>query len=443
MSAHPDSPGPAPAAQRQLDLPAGLRPAPDLWRSRPRRVVSTHDAVPLHGSNCAFRPGTGAPPWGALRQGRHLLIRAFVLAGATVTSPRQGGGDEGRSAAPRRVSQGRAEVSFSSAGSTEERIPGGGGKMETIVTTQVKPHHGIRSLLVALTRLAFVGLAFVAGPSPALAADRPPGLDDLLVLALREAGFTGTVGTSIEQRLGRPHRSRISPISAGCSCSTSHRRAARRQHLRRAATRPPTASATRSRSPSASRTTTSSGPTAAGPRNQRRTPDGDQHRVLPEADVERAVLSSVAATRSTTRQGFLFPPPEGTTAFPPDDPDRHAPADRAGAHPADRAGRGGRLHRDGGHDRPDSTSSTTAWARPCRRRTRAASATSRSARPCSSGSTPRPHYRELLRRRSSRRWRRGADRLHDVRPGDRRVRVHARRSPTRRSTASRAATGTR
>ena len=175
---------------------------------------------------------------------------------------------------------------------------------------------------------------------------------------------------------------RTSPTWAGCSSSTRSP-ACTATTPAPAATRPPTASATPSRSPSASRTTTSSGPDRAGPRNQRRTPMVDQQRVLSEADVERPVQRPLGRPVRQLR-GFQFPEPEGHHEVPARRPQLLSPARRPGPHPADRADRGGRLHR------APAGSSTTASARPCRRRTpRPARATSRSARPCSLASTRR------------------------------------------------------
>ena len=147
---------------------------------------------------------------------------------------------------------------------------------------------------------------------------------------------------------------------------------------------PPTASATRSRSRSASRTTTSSGPAATGPRNQRRTPIGRQHRLLSEADVERPLLRAVGRSVRQLAGLPLSRCRRARRSFPPDDPVVTHLLDRAGAHPADRAGRGGRLHRHAGTIGPrfdqfdDGLGGTVPPPD-----ARAASATSRSARRCS------------------------------------------------------------
>lgn len=76
--------------------------------------------------------------------------------------------------------------------------------MKTVATTPIQPLRRSRVLPARLSRLALAGLVLLAGP--ALAADDSPrpNLDRAVRAVLQEAGFTGTVGSSIEQRLGRP-----------------------------------------------------------------------------------------------------------------------------------------------------------------------------------------------------------------------------------------------
>ena len=152
-----------------------------------------------------------------------------------------------------------------------------------------------------------------------------------------------------------------------------------------AATRRRTVSATASRSPSASRTTTGSDPNRSGPRNQRRTPTAANTAFYPKL-MWNGRFSAPSGDPFDNSQGYLFPAPEGTTAFPPNRSDRDAPADRAGPHPADGARRSRRIHRHRRDDRPGVRPVRRRPAgKPFRRLTRAASATSRSAKRFSRG----------------------------------------------------------
>ena len=172
--------------------------------------------------------------------------------------------------------------------------------------------------------------------------------------------------------------------------------------------------------------------------------DAAQLGVLSGPDVERAVLRRRPTTRSTTRSGFVFPLPEGTTRVPAGDPRFRAPAGRPGAPAADRAGGNDRLRRRDRAPRTStraSTSSTTAWGLPSPGPTRAAFATSRSATACCVRAQRQRQLRAAVRPRVSRG--RAAASRSTSRWSERRSPSSSSRSPlpTRRSTSSPAATG--
>ena len=177
-------------------------------------------------------------------------------------------------------------------------------------------------------------------------------LDATLAAVLQSAGFTGRIESTLERRLGRPidrHARRPRPAAL----VRQDHRPAQRQHLRRlplADQRLRRHAVDRHRHPEQQRRR----PGPRRPAQPAAHADGDQHRVLSQLDVERALQRAARATRSTTPRASTSRRPRGTDAVPAGDPHRLPPARRPGPHPADRAGRGGRLHR-----RPDDRSATS------------------------------------------------------------------------------------
>src|SRR6266853_1470679 len=153
----------------------------------------------------------------------------------------------------------------------------------------------------------------------ALAAGQGAGhdLDDQLMAMLSRTGFTGTVGSSIEARLGRPidkklanlgrllFFDKIASLHSDNACAGCH-------------------------SPSAGFGDTESiaigiqnnnvvGPNRFGPRNQRRTPMASNTAFFPALMWNDRFFASSGDPFDNSR-GFVFPLPEGTTRFPPNDP---------------------------------------------------------------------------------------------------------------------------
>lgn len=189
--------------------------------------------------------------------------------------------------------------------------------MTTIATTLMKPQRRARVLPARLATLALASLAFAAGP--ALAADQSPrpNLDRAVQAVLQEAGFTGTVGASIEQRLGRPIDRDLADLGrllwfdtsgglhndntcGGCHSPAdgfgdSQSIAIGVQNNRRV------------------------GPNRSGPRNQRRTPSAVNAAFYPKL-MWNGRFSAPSGDAFDNSWGYLFPAPEGSTQFPPYDP---------------------------------------------------------------------------------------------------------------------------
>ena len=159
--------------------------------------------------------------------------------------------------------------------------------------------------VLSLTWLAAVGLN---------AAD---GLDGRLAAVLRDAGFTGRVESTLEVRLGRPVDLRLASLGrllffdkitglhGDNACAGCH-------------------------SPTAAFGDTQSiaigvqnnnivGPNRRGPRNQRRTPSVINAAFFPALMWNGRFFAS-SGDPFDNSQGFAFPPPEGTGAFPAGDP---------------------------------------------------------------------------------------------------------------------------
>lgn len=176
-----------------------------------------------------------------------------------------------------------------------------------------------RRPLEMLARAAAALWLCCAGATPALAHDdeHDGQLDAQLAIALRHAGFTGRIESTLLPRLGRPLDQRLAdlgrrlffdPVHAlheDNSCGGCH-------------------------APSAGFGDTQSiaigvqsnrivGPHRAGPRNQRRTPTVVNTAFYPRL-MWNGRFSAPSGNPFDNSQGFLFPAPESDQKFPPNDP---------------------------------------------------------------------------------------------------------------------------
>jgi cytochrome c peroxidase len=142
-------------------------------------------------------------------------------------------------------------------------------------------------------------------------------LDSQLGAALDSAGFTGAVGSSIEARLGRPidpklanlgrllFFDKIPSLHSDNACAGCHS---------------PTNGFGDSQSIAIGiQNDNLVGPNRQGPRNQRRTPMASNTAFYPGLMWNERFFT-VSGDPFDNSGGFVFPPPEGATRFPPHDP---------------------------------------------------------------------------------------------------------------------------
>ncbi len=169
-------------------------------------------------------------------------------------------------------------------------------------------------------RLSLVLTAFlIAGFTNAFAKDpATDSIDQELRAALASQGFTGKVENTLEHRLGRklnPAKAELGRLLffdkfAGLhgdnSCAGCHS---------------PLNGFGDSQSIAIGvENNNFVGPRRTGPRNQRRTPAVVNTAFYPKL-MWNGRFSAISGDPFDNSQGFLFPPPEGTTRFPPNDPD--------------------------------------------------------------------------------------------------------------------------
>jgi cytochrome c peroxidase len=142
-------------------------------------------------------------------------------------------------------------------------------------------------------------------------------LDRQLSAVLQRSGFTGTVGASIERRLGRPIDPRLANLgrllwfdtSGGLhddnTCGGCHS--------------PANAFGDSQSIAIGVQNNRLVGPGRTGPRNQRRTPSAANAAFYP-ALMWNGRFSAPSGDPFDNAQGFRFPAPEGSTRFPPRDP---------------------------------------------------------------------------------------------------------------------------
>ena len=168
-------------------------------------------------------------------------------------------------------------------------------------------------------RNALVLVLLASAPFPAVRAAeaKAANLDAQVRSVLQQHGFTGTVGSSIEDRLGRPINRGLADLGrllffdtggglhddntcGGCHSPAngfgdSQSIAIGVQNNNRV------------------------GPNRSGPRNQRRAPTAANTAFHPKL-MWNGRFSAPSGDAFDNSQGFLFPAPEGTTAFPPNHP---------------------------------------------------------------------------------------------------------------------------
>jgi cytochrome c peroxidase len=173
----------------------------------------------------------------------------------------------------------------------------------------------------ASVAIAFLAAAVLGSLAEAIGADRPTpqlvSIDVRLRRALKRAGFTGRVGSTLERRLGRPvdptlaalgNQLFFDPIlslrtdNACAGCHSPAHGFGDSQSIAIGVQNNGIVGAGR-----------------RGPRNQRRSPMVLNSAFYPNL-MWNGRFRSTSGDPFDNSQGFAFPPPEGTTRFPPHDP---------------------------------------------------------------------------------------------------------------------------
>ncbi len=188
--------------------------------------------------------------------------------------------------------------------------------MRAIETCWTRPRRG-RDLLSGLARTALAGLVIAAGP--ALAADDSPrpNLDLEVRRVLQEAGFTGTVGSSIEQRLGRPIDHELANLGRLLWFDTSG--GLHNDNTCGGCHSPANGFGDSQSIAIGVQNNNRVGPNRRGPRNQRRTPTAANTAFYPKL-MWNGRFSAPSGDAFDNSAGYLFPAPEGSAQFPPYDP---------------------------------------------------------------------------------------------------------------------------
>ncbi|HKE27433.1 MAG TPA: cytochrome c peroxidase [Bryobacteraceae bacterium] len=145
----------------------------------------------------------------------------------------------------------------------------------------------------------------------------PQDLDSQLASVLAKAGFTGTVGSSIQARLGRPIDPKLADLGRLLFFDKIH---ALHDDNTCAGCHSPTNGFGDTQSIAIGiQNNNLVGPNRHGPRNQRRTPMVSNTAFFPGLMWNERFFAASGVPFDNSG-GFVFPPPEGTTRFPPHDP---------------------------------------------------------------------------------------------------------------------------
>ncbi len=149
------------------------------------------------------------------------------------------------------------------------------------------------------------------------AAAQSTSLDEQLQAALDQARFTGTVGISIEQRLGRPIDRKLA--SLGRLLFFDNVGSLHNDNTCGGCHSPATGFGDSQSIAIGVQNNGRVGPNREGPRNQRRAPTVANTAFFPKL-MWNGRFSAPSGDPFDNSQGFLFPAPEGSTEFPPFDP---------------------------------------------------------------------------------------------------------------------------
>jgi len=169
----------------------------------------------------------------------------------------------------------------------------------------------------ALRNTRLIGAIVLLLPICALAAQTASSLDGELSAVLNRAGFTGTVGASIEQRLGRPIDPRLANLGRLLWFDTSG--GLHNDNTCGGCHSPANGFGDSQSIAIGVQNNNQVGPHRAGPRNQRRAPTAANAAFYPKV-MWNGRFSAPSGDPFNNSQGYLFPAPEGSTTFLPFDP---------------------------------------------------------------------------------------------------------------------------
>jgi cytochrome c peroxidase len=169
----------------------------------------------------------------------------------------------------------------------------------------------------AFPKSRLLGAIVLMLPICALAAQTASSLDDELSAVLNEAGFSGTVGSSIEQRLGRPVDLRLANLGRLLWFDTSG--GLHNDNTCGGCHSPANGFADSQSIAIGVQNNNRVGPNRRGPRNQRRAPTAANAAFYPRL-MWNGRFSAPSGDPFDNSGGYLFPAPEGSTAFLPFDP---------------------------------------------------------------------------------------------------------------------------
>jgi cytochrome c peroxidase len=150
-----------------------------------------------------------------------------------------------------------------------------------------------------------------------LARGAPPSLDEQLLTVLRGAGFTGRVESTLQARLGRPVDAKLANLGRLLWFDKLH--SLHHDNTCGGCHSPTNGFGDTQSIAIGVQNNNLVGPRRAGPRNQRRTPMAVNTAFFP-ALMWNGRFNAPSGDPFDNSQGFLFPPPEDATRFPPDDP---------------------------------------------------------------------------------------------------------------------------
>ena len=179
-----------------------------------------------------------------------------------------------------------------------------------VVYEDSRTSRGFRSLWVIATSIGF--FVFFAARASA-----KPSVDKQLSTVLSQAGFTGRIGSTLEDRLGRPIDPKL--VNLGRLLFFDKLHALHHDNTCAGCHSPTNGFGDTQPMAIGIQNNNLVGPHRTGPRNQRRTPMA-ANTVFYPALMWNGRFNSTSGDPFDNSMGFHFPPPEDDTRFPPNDP---------------------------------------------------------------------------------------------------------------------------